>query len=202
MRRTDAGEVLGFVQATVATDVSEIAWLVGVDHQRRGFAVEAVRAIIGELEDRGTRRFAAYIYHDHRGSHRVAGTLTRSVGSGSAPICLHAALGTLFSDRRVEPANFDHTEEIDMHAVLVKVRIDPARHDEAMQGLRENVVPTVKGAPGFVKGTWFGDTETGHAVVVFESDAQAQQMAATVTSDPGDPVQVEDVQVFEVHAEA
>ncbi len=89
-----------------------------------------------------------------------------------------------------------------MHAVLVKVRIDPARYDEAMQGLRENVVPMVKGAPGFAKGTWFGDTETGHGLVVFESDAQAQQMAATVTSDPGDPVQVEDVQVFEVHAEA
>ena len=85
---------------------------------------------------------------------------------------------------------------------LIALTRSPSAHYEAMQGLRENVVPRVKGAPGFVKGTWIGDTETGHAVVVFESDAQAQQMAATVTSDPGDPVQVEDVQVFEVHAEA
>jgi len=89
-----------------------------------------------------------------------------------------------------------------MHAVFVRVRIDPARYDEAMKGLRENVVPGAKGAPGFVKGTWFGDTESGHAVVVFESDTQAQQMAAMVISDPGDPVQVEDVRVFEVQAEA
>ncbi|MDQ3485961.1 MAG: hypothetical protein M3445_11230 [Actinomycetota bacterium] len=88
-----------------------------------------------------------------------------------------------------------------MHAVLVKVRIDPGRYEEAMQGLRENVVPGAKGAPGFVKGTWFGDTESGHALVVFESEAHAQQMAGMVTSEPEDPVQVEDVRVFEVHAE-
>lgn len=89
-----------------------------------------------------------------------------------------------------------------MHAVFVKVRIDPARYDEALQGLREEIVPTVKGAPGFVKGTWIGDTDSGYAVVVFESDEQAQQMAGAVSSDPADPVQVEDVRVFEVHAEA
>lgn len=89
-----------------------------------------------------------------------------------------------------------------MHAVFVKVRIDPARYDEAIQGLRENIVPGAKGAPGFVKGIWFGDTESGHGVVVFESDAQAQQMAAMVTADDGDPVKVEEVRVFEVRAEA
>lgn len=89
-----------------------------------------------------------------------------------------------------------------MHAVFVKVRIDPPRYDEALRGLREDVVPMVKSAPGFMKATWFGDSESGYGVAVFESDEQAQQMAAAVTSDSADPVQVEDVQVFEVQAEA
>ena len=89
-----------------------------------------------------------------------------------------------------------------MHAVFARVRIDPARHDEALSNLREQIVPQVKGAPGFVRGTWFGDTTKGHGVVVFESEEQAQQMAGMVTTPADDPVQIEDVQVYEVHAEA
>ena len=89
-----------------------------------------------------------------------------------------------------------------MYAVLVKVRIDRARHDEAMDGLHGGVVPRAKSAPGFVRGTWFGDQETGHAVVQFQSEEQARGMAATVSSGPDDPVQVEEVHVYEVNAEA
>ncbi|WP_448614407.1 hypothetical protein [Modestobacter sp. URMC 112] len=90
-----------------------------------------------------------------------------------------------------------------MHAVFISVRIDPARHEEAINThLRESVVPNVKGAPGFVRGTWFGDTTTGYGVTLFESEEQAQQMARMVTDSPDDPVQVEDVKVYEVTAEA
>lgn len=72
MRRTDTDEVIGFVQATVVDGVADIAWLVGVEHQRQGFAVEAVLAMIAELENRSVRRFAAHIHSDHRESQRVA----------------------------------------------------------------------------------------------------------------------------------
>lgn len=89
-----------------------------------------------------------------------------------------------------------------MYAVLVKVRIDPSRHTEAVDGLRASVVPQVKNAPGFIRGTWFGDQEIGHGLMVFESEDQARQMASTVTTGPDDPVQVEDVHVYEVNAEA
>ena len=87
-----------------------------------------------------------------------------------------------------------------MHAMIVKVRID--RYDEAMKSLREDLVPTTKGAPGFVKGTWAGNEEAGCGFVVFETEAQAQAMAAMVAAGPDDPVQVESVEVLEVQAEA
>lgn len=89
-----------------------------------------------------------------------------------------------------------------MYAVFARVRIDPGRYDEALKVLHENIVPQVKGAPGFVRGTWFGDTEAGHGLTVFESEEQAQQVAGMITSAHGDPVQVEDVRVYEVKAEA
>ena len=89
-----------------------------------------------------------------------------------------------------------------MHAVFVRVRIDPARYDEAISNLRENVLPQVKGAPGFVRGTWFGDSANGHSVVAFETEEQAQQMAGMVPKLAADWVQVEDVKVYEVTADA
>jgi hypothetical protein len=90
-----------------------------------------------------------------------------------------------------------------VHAVFVTVRIaDSARYEEAMGRLRETVVPQVKGAPGFVRGTWLGDNANGHAVVVFETEEQAQQMADMVPNLAVDPVQVQDVKVYPVTAQA
>ena len=89
-----------------------------------------------------------------------------------------------------------------MYAVLVKVTIEAGRRDEAMAGLRDRIVPMCKGAPGFVKGTWFGNEQSGNSLLVFESEDAARAMSAQVTSGPDDPVSVEDVQVYEVHAEA
>jgi hypothetical protein len=89
-----------------------------------------------------------------------------------------------------------------MHAVLVKVQIKSGRYDEAIQSLQTNVLPQVTGAPGFVRGTWFGDHETGHGLVVFESEQQAQAMAGMVSAEADDPVEIQDVKVYEVHAEA
>lgn len=89
-----------------------------------------------------------------------------------------------------------------MYAVLVKVRIKSDRHDEAMRLLQANVVPDVKGAPGLVRGTWFGDTESGHGLMVFQTEDQARQMAGMVSAGDDDPVEIQDVEVYEVNAEA
>ena len=90
-----------------------------------------------------------------------------------------------------------------MHAVLVNVRFKAGGRDDATHGLRTNVVPQVKGAPGFVKGTWFSDSETGHGFMVFQSEEQARQMAEASNSVAGDlPIEILDVKVYEVDAEA
>jgi hypothetical protein len=89
-----------------------------------------------------------------------------------------------------------------MYVVLAHVTIETGRHDEAMAALRDQIVPMVKGAPGFVRGTWFGNEQSGNGLVVFDSEDSARAMSAQVTSGPDDPVRVEDVQVYEVHAEA
>ena len=89
-----------------------------------------------------------------------------------------------------------------MHAVLVKVRIKSGRYDEAIQLLQSKVVPDVKQAPGLVRGTWFGDSETGHGLMVFQSEEQAQQLAGMVSTGDDDPVEIQDVKVYEVNAEA
>ena len=89
-----------------------------------------------------------------------------------------------------------------MYAVLVDVQIARGRFDEAQKGLHDFVIPTSTGAPGFVRGTWFGDETSGHALLLFESEESAKGMAGQVASGPGDPVQVQRVRVYSVHAEA
>jgi RimJ/RimL family protein N-acetyltransferase len=68
------GTAIGFVQATVvdAGAVAGIAWLIGVPWQGRGFAVEAVRALVSWLDRRGIRTVVAHIRPDHHASGSVA----------------------------------------------------------------------------------------------------------------------------------
>ncbi len=48
--RNPAGEVVGYVQATVTPDLSaEIAYVLGRAHWRKGYGAAACRAMIGEL---------------------------------------------------------------------------------------------------------------------------------------------------------
>jgi hypothetical protein len=59
-----------------------------------------------------------------------------------------------------------------MHAVVVDVEI----HDQevARSGLEEQVLPMVKGAPGFVAAYWVRLDDThGTSIVVFETKEQA-----------------------------
>lgn len=88
-----------------------------------------------------------------------------------------------------------------MHAVLVNVTInDP---EAAPRTLREQVVPRVSQAPGFVAGYWMRPEEgKGWSVIAFESEEAARAMADTIVSPPTGEVTVNRVDVHEVIASA
>jgi hypothetical protein len=89
-----------------------------------------------------------------------------------------------------------------MHAVLTNVTIKDVATAEAY--LRDQVVPNVKQAPGFVAGYWTRDEGEGNGVVVFESEDAARQAAERigerVGQNPG--VTLNSVKVSEVVANA
>ena len=87
-----------------------------------------------------------------------------------------------------------------MHAVVVTVTISD--HEVAESHLRENVVPGVSQAPGFVAGYWTRKDESGLGMVIFESEDAAQAMSERVPSMVPDVVTVKDIDVREVVAHA
>ncbi len=87
-----------------------------------------------------------------------------------------------------------------MHAVVVTVTINDVEASQAV--LREQVVPRVSQAPGFVAGYWTRKDDTGVSMVIFESEEAARQMSERVPSVVPDTVTLEDVEVREVVASA
>lgn len=67
---------VGYVQATVektaGTSVADIAWVIGLADQGKGWATEAATAMIGWLRDHGVRDVVAHIHPDHAASAAVA----------------------------------------------------------------------------------------------------------------------------------
>ena len=88
-----------------------------------------------------------------------------------------------------------------MHAVVAEVTItDDTGAAESF--LREQVVPGVSQAPGFVAGYWTRKESRGVGMVVFESEDAAQAMGERVPSMVPDMVTLERVEVLEVVAHA
>jgi hypothetical protein len=87
-----------------------------------------------------------------------------------------------------------------MHAVVVTVTISD--HEVAESHLRENVVPGVSQAPGFVAGYWTRKDDSGVAMVLFESEDAAQAMSERAPSMVPDVVTLKDIEVREVVAHA
>ena len=65
---------VGFVQATITNDGhdAEIAWVVGVPWQRRGYATEASAALVAWLDAHGVDVITANVHPDHLASESVA----------------------------------------------------------------------------------------------------------------------------------
>lgn len=88
-----------------------------------------------------------------------------------------------------------------MYATQVSVRIEAGREDEARRGLVDEVLPRVKGSPGFVAGYWFApEGNKGSSVVLWATQEDADAMAAQLQpgAHPSPPVTVEQVEVREV----
>jgi len=74
MRERDHRQPVGTVQATVVDEGrrGDVAWVVGVPWQRRGFAREAAMALVLWLRSSGVGLVTAHIHPDHRASAAVA----------------------------------------------------------------------------------------------------------------------------------
>jgi RimJ/RimL family protein N-acetyltransferase len=74
-RRADAAAV-GTVQATLTEHAggwaAEVAWVVGVPWQGRGYATEATRGLVGWLLEAGAGEIVAHVHPGHAASARVA----------------------------------------------------------------------------------------------------------------------------------
>ena len=87
-----------------------------------------------------------------------------------------------------------------MHAVVVRVTIND--REAAEETLRNEVVPQVSQAPGFVSGYWTRKDDSGISMVLFESEDQANNASERIPSAVPDTVELESVEVREVVASA
>jgi hypothetical protein len=93
-----------------------------------------------------------------------------------------------------------------MHAVAVRVTFNDVEAAETM--LREEIVPMVKQAPGFVSGWWTRDSDrtNGSSFMIFESEEAAQAAKERIESNEGpggsDHVNLDGVEIREVVANA
>ena len=85
-----------------------------------------------------------------------------------------------------------------MHAVVVRVSIQD--FEAAKKGLKENVIPAVTQAPGFVAGYWTRseDGSNGIGMVLFDSQESANAASGPIRAGATDGVTVDDVEVREV----
>jgi len=88
-----------------------------------------------------------------------------------------------------------------MHAVVTTVKITDREKAEAF--LREQLVPRVSQAPGFVAGYWTNvGGDRGASMTVYESEEAAKQAVEQLAPPPGDVVTIESMEVAEVVAQA
>ena len=87
-----------------------------------------------------------------------------------------------------------------MHAVIVKVTIED--QESATQQLREQVVPRVSQAPGFVAGYWTRTDNSGLGMTIWESEGDAQSMSDQVRAMAPGGVAIDEIELREVVAHA
>jgi hypothetical protein len=87
-----------------------------------------------------------------------------------------------------------------MHAVVVRVNVpDP---ENSQEELKTRVVPAVSQSPGFVAGYWTLKDNKGLSMTVYESEDAARQASERVGERLPQGVELQDVEVREVVANA
>jgi hypothetical protein len=86
-----------------------------------------------------------------------------------------------------------------MHAVVARSTL----HDfeRARTFLREEGIPRISQAPGFVAGQWVRlDDKTGTSMLTFESEEAAQAAAEMLSANPpgGDAITIDSIEIGEV----
>ena len=88
-----------------------------------------------------------------------------------------------------------------MHAVVTRVRI--ADREKSEEFLREQVIPRVSQAPGFVSGSWANvGGDSGASMTLYESEEAARQAMEQFTPPPEDILTIESMEVGEVVEQA
>jgi hypothetical protein len=68
-----------------------------------------------------------------------------------------------------------------VHAVLVRLTIDPEQAPAAAEALMSDILPRVRSASGFVAGYWLEPAEgQGFSIVLFDTEEQAREAAPPV----------------------
>lgn len=85
-----------------------------------------------------------------------------------------------------------------MHAVIVSVTVKDG--EQATTHLRDEIVPRVKQAPGFVAGYWvrIEGGDKGRGTIIFESEDAARAVAEQISQDHNEAVTLDSVDVGEV----
>jgi hypothetical protein len=70
-----------------------------------------------------------------------------------------------------------------VHAALIALTIDPDQAPAAAAVLTNDILPTVRAAPGFVAAYWLDPEDgQGFSIVLFESEAEARQSVPPVSN--------------------
>ena len=89
-----------------------------------------------------------------------------------------------------------------MHAVVVSVTVDDP--EGSTKNLREEIVPRISQAPGFVAGYWvrIEGGDKGRGTIACESEEAARGLAEQIQANPNPGVTIESVDIGEVVASA
>jgi hypothetical protein len=86
-----------------------------------------------------------------------------------------------------------------MHAVVARSTIH--EYEQATSFLREQAIPRIKQAPGFVSAQWVRlDETTGTSMLTFETEEAARAAAEQIRANPpgGDAITINSIEIGEV----
>jgi hypothetical protein len=86
-----------------------------------------------------------------------------------------------------------------MHAVVARSTIH--EYEQATSRLREQAIPRIRQAPGFVSAQWVRlDETTGTSMLTFETEEAARAAAEQIRANPpgGDAITINSIEVGEV----